>query len=77
MIITWEDALAAAEAEGRAIGLVKGARRSILRVLKVRFESVSESVRQKLEAVQSLERLHEILDQAIDVSSVDDLVLEP
>ena len=73
MVITWEDALAARQAEGEIRGLVT----AILRVLKRRLKTVSAFVRQKLEAIQSRERLEEILDQAVVVNSVDELVLEP
>ena len=81
MVITWEDALADREAKGEAKGEVKGkteaARDHILRILQRRLESVPAFVREKLDAIQNLERLEEILDQAIVVRSVDELVLEP
>ena len=73
MVITWEDTLAARQAEGVAEGLVT----AILRVLKRRLKTVPAFVRQKLEAIQSRERLEELLDQAVVVNSVDELVLEP
>jgi hypothetical protein len=77
MVITWEDALAASKAEGKAEGLVEARRDDILRILRQRFHSAPALVCQKLETIQSLERLQRILDQALAVSSVDDLVLEP
>jgi hypothetical protein len=73
MVITWEETIADRVARGK----IALARDHILRILKQRFESVPAFVRQKIEGIQSLERLEGILDQAIVVSSVDDLVLEP
>jgi hypothetical protein len=73
MVITWEDALAASKTEG----VVETMRSSILRVLTRRLEAVPASVREKLDAIQSLERLEEVLDQAAVARSVDEIVLEP
>ena len=72
MVITWEETLAAREARGEARGLVA----SIMRVLNRRLGSAPAFVRQKLDAIDSLERLEEVLDQALTVSSVDELVFE-
>lgn len=79
MVFTWEETVAAATAKGEAEGEAKGLlamRNSVLRVLKRRLESVPAVVRAKLDGVQSLERLEEILDQALMVSSADELVFE-
>ncbi len=73
MVITWEDALAASKTEGKA----EAARNHILRILQRRLDSVPSFVRTKLDAIDNVERLEEILDQAIVVSSADELVLEP
>jgi len=51
-------------------------RKSILLVLQRRLESVPVYVREKLDAIGSIERLEEILDQALTVSSVDELRLD-
>jgi hypothetical protein len=75
MVITWEETLAASKAEGVAEGLV-AMRNSIVRVLSRRFGSVPAYLRQKLDAIRSVERLEEIHDQALTVNSVDELVLE-
>ncbi len=67
------------KAEGLAEGEAKGLlamRNSIMRVLDRRFESLPADLRQKLDGIHSVERLEEILDQALTVSSVDDLVFE-
>lgn len=81
MVITWEDALAASKTEGKAEGKTEGkaeaARSHILRILQRRLSSVPPSVEDKLRAIDRVERLEEILDQAIVVRSVDELVLEP
>ncbi len=73
MVITWEDALAASKVEGKA----EAARNHIVRILQRRLRSVPSFVEAKLRAIDSVERLEEILDQAIVVSSADELVLEP
>jgi hypothetical protein len=51
-------------------------RNSIVRVLQGRLTSVPLSTREKLDAIRSVERLEEILDQALTVSSVDELRLD-
>jgi hypothetical protein len=84
MVITWEETLAAATATGEEIGEARGEarggllalRNSVLRILKKRLESVPAFVRTRLDAIQSIERLEEILDQALTVSSVDELGLD-
>ncbi len=73
MVITWEDALAASKTEGKA----EAARSHIVRILQRRLSSVPSFIRAKLDAIDSVERLEGILDQAIVVSSADELVLEP
>ncbi len=77
MVITWEDALAASKGEGKAEGKAEAARSHIVRILQRRLSSVPSFVAAKLGAIDSVERLEEILDQAIVVSSADELVLEP
>ena len=72
MVITWEETLAAAEDRGVLIAT----RNSVMRVLSRRFGSVPTFVRQKLDAIRSVERLEEIHDHALTVSSVDELVFE-
>ena len=76
MVITWEETIAASEARGEARGL-EAMRNSILRVLDRRLGSVPSDLRQKLDGIGSVERLEEILDQALTVSSVEELGLEP
>jgi hypothetical protein len=79
MVITWEETLAASEAKGKTEGEARGLvamRNSILRVLSRRFGSAPADLRQKLDAIHSVERLEEIHDQALTVSSVDELVFE-
>ncbi len=63
------------EARGEARGVL-AMRKSIVRVLDRRLESVPAFVRQRLEEIRSLERLEEILDQALTASSVDELALD-
>jgi hypothetical protein len=84
MVITWEETLAASKAEGEARGEARGEakglvamRNSVIRVLNRRLGSVPAFVRHKLDGIDSLERLEEILDQALTVSSVDELVFDP
>ncbi len=77
MVITWEDALAASKDEGKAEGKAEAARSHIVRILRRRLSSVPSFVEARLGAIDSVERLEKILDQAIVVSSADELVLEP
>ncbi len=84
MVITWEETLADREARGEARGVTRGVargflqatRHNILRVLNRRLKSVPAFVSQKLEAIRSIERLEEILDQALSVDSVNELGLD-
>ncbi len=89
MEFTWEEALAASKTEGRIEGKVEGkaegriegkaeaTRSHILRILRRRLLSVPSSIESKLRAIDSIERLEEILDQALVVPSADDLSLVP
>ena len=72
MVITWEDALAHATDEGK----IENARDYIVRVLKRRLQDVPAFIIEKLNAIDDTERLDAILDQALDVSSVDELTLD-
>lgn len=62
------------EAEGRKIGFAEGAATSIIdaivRQLSRRFGAVPESLRSQLLAIGDAARLQEILDAAIDASSM-------
>lgn len=84
MVITWDETIAErkaagsaeGEARGRAAGKVEGrvdgqrmaTREAIELALKGRGISVPPSERAKLEAIEDLSKLHELLEQAMDAA---------
>jgi hypothetical protein len=76
MVITWEDALAHARGEGRDEGKIAAARSHIARILKLRLQDVPAFISERLDAIDDVERLEAILDQAAVVNSVDELALD-
>lgn len=85
MVITWEDALAERYAKGRAEGEARGeargelkaTRRAIALLAGHRHDELPDGFEKKLEAVDSLQRLYEILEQVSDIASLEDLDLAP
>ena len=68
---TWSDMLMA---KGESEGRIKEAREAIVLVLNERFGSTSPEILEKLEAIEELTRLHEILELALKIDSPDDLI---
>lgn len=60
--------------EGRQEGLVQAAREDVLAVLEVRFGAVPEAVQAAVERIADVQRLKQLLRQAILVPSVEDFV---
>lgn len=77
MVLTWEEAMAESEAKGEARGETRATRQAIVLLLKHKWGSVSEDLVAKLDALGDLAHFYEILEQAVDAHSVDDLDLEP
>ena len=85
MVITWEDALAdrytkgetKGRTEGEASGALKATRRAILLLARHRHSQLPDGFEEKLEAIDSLSRLYEILEQVPDVTSLEELDLTP
>jgi hypothetical protein len=73
MILTLQEAMADSKAEGK----VEEARKAVLLVVEHRWGSLQEDFVAKLEAVGDLDRLHEIMEQALKVSSLDEIDLSP
>lgn len=88
MVITWEETLAAREAkgeakgeargraEGEARGEAKATRENIVLFLTHRFGSVPSAVREGLDRIEDLDRLHEILEQSLRLESMEELNLD-
>ncbi len=81
MVITWDDAISASRAEGEARGKARGkveeALEAVLLVLRHRFGSVPTTVEARLAAIDDLTRLHQMLEQALAVESIEVLDLDP
>lgn len=83
MVITWEDALADRYAEGRAEGEARGraegelqaTRRAIVLLARHRHFELPDGFGERLEAIDSLQWLYEILEQVPDVTSLEELDL--
>ncbi len=65
------------EAMGRAEGEIKQAREAVLLVVRHRWGSVPNDFAAKLESIIELARLHEIMEQVLDVQSLDEIDLNP
>ncbi|MCP4605655.1 MAG: hypothetical protein GY847_34905 [Proteobacteria bacterium] len=80
MLLTWDEALAQeraqGEAKGEAKGLLKATREAIVLVAERRHGAVPDAFVEALEKIDDLSRLHELLDQALIVSSLEELDLE-
>jgi hypothetical protein len=61
--------------KGLERGKEQGARRILLRLLGLRFGPLPDIVRERVEAIDSLEMLTELADQVLVARSVDDLGL--
>jgi hypothetical protein len=75
MIVTWEEALAEREARGETRGQLEAAREADLRAARRRFGSFPAEFGDRLEAIDDLDRLSEILDQILEAESLDDIDL--
>lgn len=74
MIVTWEEALADREARGEA----KGARDAVWLLMKHRFRSEASDLaqlREELQAISDLDRLHRILERASTAERFEDIDL--
>ena len=64
------------EQRGIEIGSLQAKRRSIIELLQIRFDSVSATIVEKVNAIDSLERLNEAFRQAAMIESIDQLQLD-
>jgi hypothetical protein len=64
-------------AEGEALGLVEGAREALLRLGRRKLGPPSEPVEARIATLADLDRLHDLIDHLLDVSSWDELVPSP
>ncbi|MCP4656914.1 MAG: hypothetical protein GY856_16000 [bacterium] len=65
------------EARGEARGEVNQAREAVLLVARHRWGSLPNDFAAKLESINELDRLHEIMEQALEVQSLDEVDLDP
>ncbi len=76
MVITWEDALAAREAEGREAGLLQGIQQGeaavLRRQLKRRFNEIPRQVEKRLEQA-GRDELETWADRVLDAERIEDV----
>jgi Domain of unknown function (DUF4351) len=79
MELTWERTLEERENEGRREGRLEGGiealRRFVLRQMERRFGALPESVRRKVEALDSTDSLTEVGDKLLDAGSIAEIGL--
>ncbi len=63
------------EARGRKEGVIQGLCRSIVRLWERSFGPMSDATRQRLDAIEDLRKLEQILDQVSDAGSTDEVDL--
>ncbi len=69
MVVTWEEALA----ESRAEGEVKATQENILLFARHRFPALPADFEAKLRSIEDLERLDQIVNQILEVDSIDEV----
>lgn len=77
MAQTYSEALADREARGEAQGKLAGCRDAIARFAKALHGELPENFQEKLNAIDSLERLHDILELVPKAGSLDEIDLGP
>ncbi len=77
MIQTFSEALADREARGEARGRLKESRTAIVHLAKSFHKELPEGFEEKLDAIEDLERLHEVLELVPRVRSLGEIDLEP
>jgi hypothetical protein len=76
MRMTWGDRMEMEyEQRGRKQGREEGTRQTLLRILGKRFGEVSPAVRERVEAIDSLEELGGLVDRTLEVKSIEELGL--
>ena len=71
-----EHLLQQGEQRGIEIGSLQAKRQDIVELLQIRFDSVSATIVEKVNAIDSLKRLNEVFRQAAMIESIDQLQLD-
>ena len=72
--MSWGERL---EARGRKVGMEQGARRMLLRLLTQRFGRLPIAVQQRIEEIDSVDRLISLAERVLKARSLEDLGLAP
>jgi Domain of unknown function (DUF4351) len=75
MELTWKETLEQRENVGRIEGGIEALRRFVLRQMERRFGTLPESVRRKVEALDSTDSLTEVGDKLLDAGSIAEIGL--
>ncbi len=76
MVLTWQEALAESDTQGRTRGRIEEAREAVVLVVRNKWGSPPNDFLARLEAIDDLDRLHEIMEQALNVHSLDEINLD-
>ena len=71
-----EEGITIGKQEGVALGREEGIRKTVLRLLGRRFGPLPDGVRRRVEAIRSVERLDQIVDQILVAQSLEELGLQ-
>ena len=70
-----KDLIAIGVKEGKLEGERKAKLEDLIRILEVKFGSVTDDVRTKIQEVESVEVVNKLIDQAVLISSIQELDL--
>ena len=69
----WEKGWEEGQKEGEQGGLAKGKRDDIIRILRHRFGDVPPAIVERVESLEDIARLDELIDQALDAERPEEL----
>ncbi len=72
--VTYQAILEEGREEGERLGRMRELHRVILRLGRVRFGEVDESIRQQIEGIRNIDRLEDLTERLVMVSSWDELM---
>ena len=71
-----EEGMVLGRQEGVALGREEGVRKTVLRLLRRRFGPLPDEVKRRVEAICSIDRLNQIVDQILVARSLEEMGLQ-
>ncbi|HEX7184562.1 MAG TPA: DUF4351 domain-containing protein [Thermoanaerobaculia bacterium] len=71
-----EEGMVLGRQEGVALGKEEGVRKTVLRLLRRRFGPLPDEVKRRVEAIRSIDRLNQIVDQILVARSLEEMGLQ-